>query len=175
MVPDDDTRVSFLLEKDTNMFSPSYEDKYRQEIINHLPNQRTFVDVGANFGTYTVFAAEKVGPRGTVFAIEPSPGIFPLLFESVAMNGFEERTISLRCAAGAKQGEAVLHQFSSRKGGNTMLPHIADFARERYGETVTPAKVATRTLDDILGYHYYTELAHSTGMSVRLARWLMVY
>jgi FkbM family methyltransferase len=118
-------------------------------IGNLLKPGATFVDVGANFGTYTIFAAEKVGPRGSVFAIEPSPDIFPLLFESVAMNGFEESTTSLRCAAGAKKGEAVLHQFGNRKGGNTLLPHIAEAARERYGETVTPAKVATRTLDDI--------------------------
>ena len=118
-------------------------------IGNLLKPGATFVDVGANFGTYTIFAAEKVGPRGSVFAIEPSPDIFPLLFESVAMNGFEERTTSLRFAAGAKRGEAVLHQFGNRKGGNTLLPHIAEAARERYGETVTPAKVATRTLDDI--------------------------
>ena len=53
-VPDDDTRVSFLLEKDTDMFSPSYEDKYRQEIIKHLPNQRTFADVGANVGIWSL-------------------------------------------------------------------------------------------------------------------------
>jgi len=30
---------------------------------------------------------------------------------------------------------------------------------------INPHRPAARTLDDILGYHYYTELAHSTGMS----------
>src|SRR5947199_2853667 len=29
---------------------------------------------------------------------------------------------------------------------------------------IDPHKPAARTLDDILGYHYYTELAHSAGM-----------
>src|SRR5262245_26004061 len=29
---------------------------------------------------------------------------------------------------------------------------------------INPHKAASRTLDDILGYHYYTELAHSAGM-----------
>ena len=29
---------------------------------------------------------------------------------------------------------------------------------------IDPHKPASRTLDDILGYHYYTELAHSAGM-----------
>ena len=38
IVPDDDTRVTSLLEKDIDMFSPSYEDKYRQEIIKKYSN-----------------------------------------------------------------------------------------------------------------------------------------
>src|SRR6266849_7229365 len=29
---------------------------------------------------------------------------------------------------------------------------------------IDPHKAAARNLDDILGYHYYTELAHSAGM-----------
>jgi len=29
---------------------------------------------------------------------------------------------------------------------------------------INPHRPAARTLDDILGYHYYTELAHSAGM-----------
>src|SRR5688572_7670441 len=30
---------------------------------------------------------------------------------------------------------------------------------------INPHRAAARNLDDILGYHYYTELAHSAGMS----------
>src|SRR5437016_1069103 len=30
---------------------------------------------------------------------------------------------------------------------------------------IDPRQPNSRTLDDILGYHYYTELAHSAGMS----------
>src|SRR4051794_5357476 len=29
---------------------------------------------------------------------------------------------------------------------------------------IDPRRPASRSLDDILGYHYYTELAHSAGM-----------
>lgn len=32
---------------------------------------------------------------------------------------------------------------------------------------INPHQAASRTLDDILGYHYYTELAHSAGMDQR--------
>jgi FkbM family methyltransferase len=54
MVPDDDTRVSGLLENDLSMDHPSYEDKYRSLIIESLPNKRTFVDVGANVGIWSL-------------------------------------------------------------------------------------------------------------------------
>src|SRR5215813_15340914 len=30
---------------------------------------------------------------------------------------------------------------------------------------INPHRAPARSLDDILGYHYYTELAHSAGMS----------
>jgi FkbM family methyltransferase len=54
MVPDDDTRITFLLENDTDRYNPTYEDKYRQLVISHLPNKRTFVDVGANVGIWSL-------------------------------------------------------------------------------------------------------------------------
>lgn len=54
MVPDDDTRVTFLLENDRDRYNPTYEYKYRQLVISHLPNKRTFVDVGANVGIWSL-------------------------------------------------------------------------------------------------------------------------
>ena len=33
---------------------------------------------------------------------------------------------------------------------------------------IDPIAPASRSLDDILGYHYYTELAHSAGMPAEL-------
>ena len=35
---------------------------------------------------------------------------------------------------------------------------------------INPHAAAAKSLDDILGYHYYTELAHSAGMDQRHAR-----
>lgn len=53
-VPDDDQRVTFLLENDKEMFHPSYEEKYRITVMKNLPNKRTFVDVGANVGIWSL-------------------------------------------------------------------------------------------------------------------------
>ncbi len=50
----------------------------------------TFVDVGANIGTYTLVASEAQGAR--VISIEPHPGTFSLLLENVRRN--ERRTVT---------------------------------------------------------------------------------
>ncbi|MFN3864731.1 MAG: FkbM family methyltransferase [Erythrobacter sp.] len=110
-----------------------------------------FIDIGANFGTYTIFAAGKVGPQGRVIAIEAAPRIAALLYESVVMNGLYGHCEVLRCAAGAQAGRVVLHQFANRQGGNTMLPHIAERAAERQGDSVTKVEIACRPLDAIVG------------------------
>lgn len=49
----------------------------------------TFVDVGANIGWYTLLAAARVGPRGRVFAFEPSPATYSKLVRNVSVNDFD--------------------------------------------------------------------------------------
>lgn len=110
----------------------------------------TFIDIGANFGTYTLFGAGRVGEHGRVIAIEASPAIAALLHESVLMNGFADYCDVLRCAAGAEEGTVLLHQFATRKGSSTMLAHIAEVAQAEYGETITAQQVDCRTLDSIV-------------------------
>ncbi|MBA3862674.1 MAG: hypothetical protein C0517_01865 [Erythrobacter sp.] len=110
----------------------------------------TFIDIGANYGTYTIFGASRVGEHGRVIAIEAAPTIASLLYESVLMNGFGHHCEVLRCAAGAQAGTVVLHQFATRQGGNTILPDVAERARALYGENVVAAEVECRTLDSIV-------------------------
>jgi FkbM family methyltransferase len=60
-----------------------------------------FVDVGANVGSYTIWAAEL---GAEVIALEPAADTFALLTENVALNGYQVRAI--RAAAGAYGGTA---------------------------------------------------------------------
>src|SRR3954453_12660410 len=59
------------------------------------------VDVGANYGYYSLLLADLVGPAGHVYAIEPNPAAATLLRRSVALNGFDARTTICEVAAGA--------------------------------------------------------------------------
>jgi FkbM family methyltransferase len=47
----------------------------------------TVLDVGANYGYYTMLAAIGVGPQGRVYAIEASPANFAFLKRNVFVNG----------------------------------------------------------------------------------------
>jgi FkbM family methyltransferase len=60
-----------------------------------------FIDVGANVGSYTIWAAEL---GAEVIALEPALDTFALLRENVALNGYRVRAI--RAAAGACCGTA---------------------------------------------------------------------
>ncbi len=64
-----------------------------------------FLDVGANIGTYTIWASEL---GATVIALEPAKDTFSLLQENIALNGYA--AIAIQAAAGSTCGKA---QFTS--------------------------------------------------------------
>ena len=73
-------------------------------IAAHVRAGMTAIDVGANFGYYTILLGALVGEGGHVLAIEPAPETAAMLRRSVALNGFEGFTTVIEAAAGA--GEA---------------------------------------------------------------------
>jgi FkbM family methyltransferase len=107
-VPDDDTRVSGLLENDLSMDHPSYEDKYRSLVIESLPNKRTFVDVGANVGIWSLpmrLHFEKV------ISYEPSKQNIECIKSNIP-SGIELR----EKAVADFNGEAKFHQAGKNCG-----------------------------------------------------------
>jgi FkbM family methyltransferase len=74
-----------------------------------------FVDVGANVGTYTIWAAEL---GAEVIALEPAADTFALLQENIALNGYQ--VTAVRAAAGDHSGTARF--TSGRDTGNSLAP-----------------------------------------------------
>ena len=68
-VPDDDKKISFVLENDVDKTNPSYEGKFRNQILDHIPNKRTFIDVGANVG---IWSFPYIGKFHHIVGYEPS-------------------------------------------------------------------------------------------------------
>jgi FkbM family methyltransferase len=106
----------------------------------------TFVDVGANCGIYTLFAAQIVGRAGRVIALEPSLREFERLCENVMLNRLRQVVVHQVAAAEAKGHAGLLiaaHQFC---GHNTFAER---FAFDRVGAERVET-VAVAALDDVL-------------------------
>jgi FkbM family methyltransferase len=107
-VPDDDQKITRVLENDKDKTNPSYEGKYRQYILDHLPNKRTFIDVGANVG---IWSFSMIGQFSKIIGYEPSKQNIECLNANVK-DGIEIRTKALADFV----GEADFHQAGKNCG-----------------------------------------------------------
>lgn len=103
-------------------FTGRYEPQETALVAAILRPGATFVDVGANWGYFTLLAAQAVGAGGRVVCLEPDPRLFALLEANVAGNGFAN-VRAVRVAAAADSGEVRLNGFDPA-GGNWGLTRI---------------------------------------------------
>ena len=80
-----------------------------------LPPGGVFVDVGANVGVYTLWAARCVGPEGQVHAFEPVPGTRAWLERNVQLNRFSNVTI-IPNGLGERPGRLTLYCLPGASG-----------------------------------------------------------
>ena len=83
-----------------------------------------FVDVGANDGYYTLFAARRVGPSGRVVAAEPSSRERAHLQRNLGRNGLDNVSV-VPAAIGAAAGLADLHLAHGVHAGHNTLGSFA--------------------------------------------------
>src|ERR1700739_1661996 len=70
------------------------------------------IDIGANYGVYTLPMAQKVGSGGHVWAFEPASGTAGFLAQSITVNGFGQVTLEQKAVsstAGSAQLGAHIH------------------------------------------------------------------
>jgi FkbM family methyltransferase len=90
-------------------------------IARHVQRGMVAIDVGANFGYYTVLLGALVGEGGHVLAIEPAPEAAEMLRRSVALNGFERVTTVIEAAAGSGEAPHALLFVPEREPKNAQL------------------------------------------------------
>lgn len=78
------------------------------------------IDVGANLGVMSLYAASLVGSLGRVLALEPHPGMFRRLCEHISMNKATNITC-LQAAAGAATGDLPLYDVPTVSIGRASL------------------------------------------------------
>jgi FkbM family methyltransferase len=81
----------------------------RRVLLRILRRGDTVIDVGANYGNYTVEFARLVGPHGKVHAFEPVPPTFEMLRRTIERNGVNARVCLNQCALSDKQGSSTMY------------------------------------------------------------------
>ena len=102
----------------------------------------TFVDVGANWGYFTLLAAHLVGDAGRVVAVEPDPRLHALLAANVAANGLR-RVDAVAAAASDHDGTAELAGHDPDSGNWGVSSIVAAAPGRRF-------PVAARRIDGVL-------------------------
>lgn len=101
----------------------------RYEPIETLLTERVlrpgmmFIDVGANWGYFSLLAARRVGDSGRVLSLEPDPRLFALLQSNIAASKFRN-VLPLPLAAAASSGTVALAGFHEA-AGNWGLSRLA--------------------------------------------------
>lgn len=101
------------------LFNPDYNLPELDFLREYTPRGGTFIDVGANVGTYALALAHHVGADGTVVAIEPHPVANARLAFNKAASRFSNVVI-VAAAAGDTEGTLTLLTDSGNLGASTI-------------------------------------------------------
>lgn len=102
-----------------------------------LEPEETFVDIGANFGLFTLQIA-RLQPQRRIVAVEPFPVIADSLERSIEANQFRHVSV-LRTALAERVGEAELFVDQCNFGGHAL--------RRRSSNNGEPVRVPMATFD----------------------------
>ncbi|HEX5725970.1 MAG TPA: FkbM family methyltransferase [Longimicrobiaceae bacterium] len=109
-------------------FTGRYEPQETALLRALLGPGAVFVDVGANWGYFSLLAAHRVGPGGRVLALEPDPRLFAVLRDNLAANGLRH-AVALPLAAAEAPGTLALAGYEEA-GGNWGVSSVVTAAAE---------------------------------------------
>ena len=118
----------------------SYEREQTRLFEAHVRPGQTVLDVGAHVGYYTLLASSLVGPRGAVWAFEPSPHNARFLRRHVRLN----RCANVRVEEGAVSSREGTAWFAPGSGSGT--GHLAGSGRFQVRTVALDAWCAEREI-----------------------------
>jgi FkbM family methyltransferase len=124
-----------------------YETSTAKALPRLVKPGTNILDIGANIGVYTLRTAALVGPRGRVFAFEPTSFAFGKMQRNLDINpDLRERVIATQCFLGppnAQSAPAAIYSSWPLKGG-------PDRHRKHLGQPMATDGVATQSVDEFL-------------------------
>jgi len=89
-------------------FLGEYEGAELKLLNQHLASNSTFIDIGANFGLYTLSASKKITNSGKIICFEPYPENYQALMNNISINNLSKITAENK-AVGDSQGKLKLY------------------------------------------------------------------
>jgi FkbM family methyltransferase len=108
----------------------------------------TFVDVGANHGSFSIVASQAVGPKGFVVAIEPQKRLAALIEKSLAANAPCRYQVH-RVACGDRTDEVDFYVPIGSSGGAGVFREFSALPRHR------KFSVSMRRFDDAVDWNNF--------------------
>lgn len=107
-----------------------YEEDELRVLRRFLRPGRVFLDVGANYGYYSISAAPFVRPGGRIIGFEPNPHIHELFASSIYVNGFRD-VIEARRLGAYDRNATLLFEIDEAEPGGARIVTGADAPRGR--------------------------------------------
>lgn len=144
VVPDSlDLITPYVLREQEDWFED--EIKFLRRVLQRCEK---VVDIGANYGVYTVSMARAVGPAGHVWAFEPASGTASLLAATIKANGYEHVSLE-QSALSSATGTAQL----------SLHPHSELNALTRGAASGSASETVTvLTLDECMQRHDWRDI-----------------
>lgn len=119
-------------------------DIIEKRLIKMLfPRNGTFIDIGANYGVFSLHAASCGGDNSKVYIFEPQPRLVEALKRSKAINRFNSITI-FDTALSNKEGNMDFYIPNSSGSGSLFKDYVVDHSRYK------KIMVKMSTLDKVL-------------------------
>lgn len=104
------------------LFTPQFFDVFERDLIaRELSPGGVFVDIGANAGIYSLWAAHHLDNAGRVIAVEPNPVMAARLIFNAMVNKTWGRIKLEKCGVAETEGQFILHLDDSNYGGASLL------------------------------------------------------
>jgi FkbM family methyltransferase len=113
------------------------EGPYERRGVSLNPGD-VVLDVGANLGFFSFYAAKKIGEKGKVYAFEPIPDVLQVLQNSIPYNGSAKTSI-VPCpyAIGEKNAEVMFNFSPTNFGGASVYAKAGSSSRDIAVQQVT--------------------------------------
>jgi FkbM family methyltransferase len=125
-----------------------WESHIEKYIIENMPVDGVFLDVGANLGFFSLLAADKMQEdrsSGRVIAVEANPIVLPYLMASIVESGLEHRIDVIPYAASGILGLVQMQENFVNNLGGVPMKELSELLPSKNRKVVP-----TVELDDIL-------------------------